>query len=304
MKTSLIIPSYNPVLKLPETLERLVLQAHFINELIIIIDNNNYTDFAKSLVEKYAGRININVFPQKNAGRGKSRNRGVELAEGDLIIFLDDDMLVEPDLIEKHIQYHTERPGIIVSGNGYRNPENANYDFGKYLIQMEEGWKAKSPGNGEITLERFNFTSCNMSLPQNIFENLNGFDTRFPDGEDFDFAIRAINKGIPVVYDNTLVAWHNDWPDIKSFIRRQSEYAKAKREIAKVHPEYLSNFPRLLPKAGKGYKKYMAYLLYHPLIDFVASDNSIFAMLPVKLKFMLYDIAFMFGSFNNRTNRL
>jgi len=129
---------------------------------------------------------------------------------------------------------------------------------------------------------------------------LGGFDTRFSDGEDFDFAIRAINNGIPVVYDIDLKAWHNDWPDIKSFIRRQNEYAKANREIVKVHPEYVKYFPRMSPKKNKGYKKYMAYLLNYPLLDFVASDNAIFAILPFKFKCMLYDIAISFNSINNK----
>ncbi len=299
MKTSVIIPSYNPVLKLPETLEKLIPQADFIDELIVIIDNTNYTDFATSLAEKYAATLKIKVFPQENSGRGKSRNRGVELAMGDLIIFLDDDMLAESNLIESHIKYHLECPDIIVSGNGYRNPANAAYDFGKYLIQMENGWKTKSPIKEDVSLERFNFTSSNMSLPKKIFQQLGGFDTRFSDGEDFDFAVRAINKGISVKYDRDLKAWHNDWPDIKSFLRRQREYTNAKNEIFKVHPEYVKHFPNMVPREAKGYKKSLANLLKYPLLNFVASDNVIFAPLPIKWKFMLYNIAISFNSINN-----
>jgi GT2 family glycosyltransferase len=223
VKTSVIIPSYNPTVKLPETLDKLVLQSSFIDELIIIIDNNSYSDFAKLLAEKYASTLNIKIFPQPNSGRAISRNRGAELSLGDIIIFLDDDMLAENNLIEKHIQYHLKNPGIIVSGNGYRNPIDTKYDFGRFLITMEKGWRKYGTETREITLQKFDFTACNMSLPKSIFKQLGGFDTRFSDGEDFDFAVRAIQQNIKIIYDSTLLAWHNDWPEIDKYIKRQNE---------------------------------------------------------------------------------
>jgi len=296
MKTSVVIPSYNPALKLPETLEKLIPQASFIDELIIIIDNNNYNEFAKSLLEKYSSTLKIRIFPQPNSGRGKSRNRGAELAGGDIIIFLDDDMLAEKNLIERHMEYHHKNPGIIVSGNGYRNPESANYDFGKFLINMENGWKNKVKGIGEITFENFNFTACNMSLPKSLFQQLGGFDARFSDGEDFDFAIRALNKNIKIVYDNTLIAWHNDWPTLRNFISRQKEYTQAKNEIFKIYPEYLERFSNRLPATPPFYKKIAGKLLKVPITWFSSTHNSIFAVLPRKARFLFYQLTIAVNS--------
>ena len=300
MKTSVIIPSYNPTQKLPETLERLLPQADLIDELIIIIDNNSYTDFAKSLLEKYAASLKMKIFPQENSGRGKSRNRGVELASGDLIIFLDDDMLAENGLIEKHIQYHIKNPGAIVSGNGYRNPKEANYDFGKFLIQMETGWKQNAGDVSEVTLQKFNFTACNMSLPKSVLKELNGFDTRFSDGEDFDFAVRAINKGIPVMYDISLLAWHNDWPGIDTYIRRQNEYTAAKMDIVNAHPEYLQYFPNLKSVEGSKAKKIRASILRKTIGKWTISKNILFRILPLKMKFLFFNLTISAFSSINR----
>jgi len=290
MKTSVIIPSYNPTLKLTETLDKLVLQSAFIDELIIIIDNNNYSDFAKSLVGKYTNTLKIKIFPQPNSGRAISRNRGVGYSTGDIIVFLDDDMLAENNLIEKHIQYHLKNPGIIVSGNGYRNPEDAKYDFGKFLITMEKGWRKHDTETREITLQKFDFTACNMSLPKSIFRQLGGFDTRFSDGEDFDFAVRAIQQNIKIIYDRTLLAWHNDWPEIDKYVKRQNEYISARMEILKISPDYIQYFPNMNIGQGNRINRVISRIIRKTIGKWVISKNVMFNLCPINLKFFLYRI--------------
>jgi len=300
LKTSLIIPSYNPALKLPQTLNSLVGQGELIDELIVVADKRNYSTEIKSMLEQYSTNFNLKVVIQEISGRGRSRNKGVEVCKGDLLIFLDDDMLAEKDLIEKHIQHHLKNPNTIVSGNGYRNPENVMDDFGKYLINVEKGWKRESPSIGEITLQKFNFTACNASITKKIFNQLNGFDTCFSDGEDFDFAVRAINTGIPIIYDNTLLAWHNDWPGIDIYIKRQNEYTEAKMEIQNIHPEYLTHFPNLKVIKGSTIKKTASAIMRATIGKWVISKNRIFEILPLPIKFLFYRITISSYSTINR----
>jgi GT2 family glycosyltransferase len=297
LKTSVIIPSYNPTLKLSETLDKLVPQTVFIDELIIIIDNENYSDYTKSLMEMFSSTLKLKIYSQPNSGRAAARNKGAEISTGDIIIFLDDDMLAEKDLIEKHIQYHNKSFDTIVSGNGYRNPKYADYNFGGFLIQMEEGWKRDTIGIGDITLQKFNFTACNMSLPKSVFIQLNGFDTRFSDGEDFDFGVRAIIKGIRIIYDTNLLAWHNDWPAIDTYIKRQNEYTEAKIEITKAHPEYLKYFPKLKIEEGSKVKKLISGIIRSTIGKWVVSRGFIFEVLPRNIKFFFYRITI--ASFSN-----
>jgi GT2 family glycosyltransferase len=298
MKTSVIIPSYNPTLKLSATLDKLIPQSSHIDELIVIIDNDCYGDFEKSLMKKYSGVLNLKIFPQPNSGRAVSRNRGVELSSSDLIIFLDDDMLAENDLIERHIQYHYKNPGIIVSGNGYRNPADATYDFGRFLIGMEKNWKKHDTDLHEITLKKFDFTACNMSLAKSTFRQLDGFDTRFSDSEDFDFAIRAIKQNVKIIYDSTLLAWHNDWPDIDKYIKRQNEYVLARVRIFNIHPEYLTYFPNLHVAEGSKFNKFISAII-RLMGGKQLSKSGLFKKLPLSLKFLLYKtIIFSYSNIN------
>ncbi len=166
---SLIIPSFNPALKLPDTLNSLVSQREFIYELILVIDHNNFAKFPKELMEKYQAIFNLKIVKQADSGRAKSRNKGAEVSTGEILIFLDDDMLIEPGLIEKHVRRHKNENDIILTGNGYRNPSAATDDFGKFLIDMELPWMEKVKEVSHVTLDTFTFTACNMSLPRKLF---------------------------------------------------------------------------------------------------------------------------------------
>jgi GT2 family glycosyltransferase len=300
LKTSLIIPSYNPEIKLPLTLKALIGQAKWIDELIIVADKKNSMEEVKSILQPYSGSFNLKIISNEISGRGRSRNKGAAASTGDLLVFLDDDMLVVNNLIGKHIQYHIDKHGIIVSGNGYRNPEDANYDFGKFLINMEKSWKSGFDGIVEVTLNKFNFTASNMSLSKNIFQQLGGFDTRFSDGEDFDLGVRALNKGIRVIYDINLLAWHNDWPKLNIYINRQNEYSLAKMEIAKVHPEYLQYFPNLKFRKSSRIKKFVSFISRKTLGKWIISGYSFFDIFPINVKFLFYRIAIFSFSSNNR----
>lgn len=298
---SLIIPSYNPALKLPETLNTLASQREFIDELILVIDHHNFDNFHPELLQKYKDTFNLKIVKQPDSGRAKSRNKGAEASSGDLLVFLDDDMLIADGLIEKHSQRHKDAGDIILTGNGYRNPAMATDDFRKYLTNMEKPWREKVKDIKEVSLDNFTFTACNMSVPRKIFFELDGFDTRFPDGEDFDFAVRALFKNFKIFYDNSLTAWHNDWPDTTTFINRQREYTNAKKIIFQAHPEYLEYFPHMLPVESKGIKKGIASLFKSPLKWFVTSGNVIFAGLPQKVKFFMYNYTIAFNSISNKS---
>jgi GT2 family glycosyltransferase len=300
LKTSVIIPSYNPELKLPYTLNALVSQKQWIDELVIVIDKRNFTSGSKIILEKFATVFNLKVIPQDVSGRGRSRNKGVDDSPGDLLIFLDDDMLAENGLIEKHINYHRMSPGIIVSGSGYRNPSMGGYDFGKFLLMMEKVWKKGFDKPVEVKLEKFNFTASNLSVSKEIFLRLGGFDTRFSDGEDFDFGIRAINTGIKVLYDINLLAWHNDWPGLMAYSKRQNEYALAKLEIARVHPEYLKHFPYLIATKSGRARKFISSIIRGIYNNGNVPGISLFRKLPLKIKFLFYNLVISSYSENNK----
>ena len=105
---SFIIPIYNVELYLPACLGS-VLHLPLTNFEIILIDDGS-TDNSGRIADKYAENYShIHVIHQTNAGLSATRNRGVELAEGNYIAFLDsDDWLIGDQLLIYTFKLHKQ----------------------------------------------------------------------------------------------------------------------------------------------------------------------------------------------------
>lgn len=115
MKISVIIPIYNAGKFIRKCLESIVNQMFTDFEVICIDDGS--TDESSSILSEYASRYkNITVVQQKNMGQGPTRNRGVSLAVGKYIKFVDADDYLHLDALQ--ILYETAertKADIIVS---------------------------------------------------------------------------------------------------------------------------------------------------------------------------------------------
>ncbi len=209
-------------------------------------------------------------------------------------------MIAEESLVEKHVAYHNPNPDSIIIGNGFRNPVYARDDFSKYLIEIERSWSSNMKDKVKVDYSNFSFTACNMSIPANLFQRLNGFDNQLKDAEDFDFGIRALQQGINVFYDKALLAWHNEWPDLKSFIARQNEYTLAKKRLAEIHPEYLKQFPGLMPGKSSFLKKLQSFIYRNTMGRIIISEFTFLGILGLDYKFSLYRSAISANSLINK----
>lgn len=86
-KVSVIIPFYQHMDRLTEAVES-VLQQNYDNIEIIVINDGSPEDISDFL-ERFKGKIIYEMKP--NGGQATARNRGIEIATGDIIAFLDSD---------------------------------------------------------------------------------------------------------------------------------------------------------------------------------------------------------------------
>jgi len=102
-KVSVIIPMYNSEKYLEECINSVLNQTYKNFELIII--NDCSTDSSLSILNKITdNRIKIVNF-KENKGVSISRNKGIELATGDYICFLDSDDFWVPEKLEKQLEF-------------------------------------------------------------------------------------------------------------------------------------------------------------------------------------------------------
>jgi len=109
-KISIIIPSYNSSKTILHTLRSIKYQKLTRKELglieIIVIDDGS-TDNTRDIVAKFNKVLPIKYVYQNHLGRSYARNLGVSLAQGEIIIFLDSDVVLENNFIREHAIRHT-----------------------------------------------------------------------------------------------------------------------------------------------------------------------------------------------------
>lgn len=108
---SIIVPIYNTERYLSKCLESIRTQTYPNIEVIMVDDGS--TDGSNSVASSYSEADNrFRLFSQKNAGVSAARNRGLDVAEGEYILFVDSDDWLEPQMIEKlvynMIEYSTD----------------------------------------------------------------------------------------------------------------------------------------------------------------------------------------------------
>ena len=95
MKLSIIIPAYNAEAYLPQCLDSILAQEHQGCEVIVVDDGS--TDGTAALLERYP---DVKVIHQENHGMSTARNRGLDEARGEYILFVDSDDLLTAGALE------------------------------------------------------------------------------------------------------------------------------------------------------------------------------------------------------------
>ena len=95
MKLSIIIPAYNAEAYLPQCLDSILAQEHSGCEVIVVDDGS--TDGTAALLQRYP---DVKVIHQANRGMSTARNRGLDEARGEYILFVDSDDLLTDGALE------------------------------------------------------------------------------------------------------------------------------------------------------------------------------------------------------------
>lgn len=294
MTTSIVIPSYNGAGRIDSVLSSLVKQTHPPDEVIVVIDGSQ--DNTETVVSSFSGRLSgLRVIWQENAGRAGAKNRGAQEASGDLLLFLDDDMIADQSLIERHLLHHAQVPASILTGHCVLARSDSPGEFTKYRNWKNKSWTGhlQSPSaTGEAVLLKEPFImAANCSLPAGIYSCLAGFDVILRDAEDFDMAVRAHKMKIPLYFSASAVAVNNDKASdtCTGTIRRLREYTRAQIALREKKPELykeLSHYQVIVPKGLKGW----IYKCFCRPFWIRSVDNNFWTWIPSRLRFKLYDI--------------
>jgi glycosyltransferase involved in cell wall biosynthesis len=175
MKVSVVVCAYSMERydDVCEAVESVLAQTYEDIEIILIIDGNEalLERLQSEFGNQEATTLRCN---EENKGLSYSRTRGVELATGSVIAFLDDDAIAEPDWIEELVRGYEETDAIAVGGRMVPEwivgrpsylPEEFNWLVGANYERRLDEWT-----------EVRNTLGSNMSFRRDVFEETGGFD--------------------------------------------------------------------------------------------------------------------------------
>jgi glycosyltransferase involved in cell wall biosynthesis len=182
---SVIITCYNYGKYLSLALNSVLGQTYQNFEIILI--NDGSTDNTEKIVQPYLSDTRIRYVKQENSGQTTSKNKGIYLARGDFIAFLDADDIWEKTKLEEQIPLFEDRNVGVVYSRAKIIDENNN------IIEFHKTPKYLIPRSGNVTkyLIFDNFVCFSTSIVSRVFiEKVGGFDESLNMGIDWDLWLR------------------------------------------------------------------------------------------------------------------
>lgn len=193
----------------------------------------------------------------------EQRNRGLELAKGNVIVFIDANCVPEASWLQA-MTMSFDKGETIVCGPVHDLGQNnlvhyaPEHGAGKYVAVC---------------------TTINVGVKREVFDRIGGFDESFSFGQDVDLFWRARDAGYKIYYDPLVIIGH-DWGQPKEQLRRAFDYGKSRAHLYKKH--WRTRYMDLLRESHVWI--YPLYLLGSPLAFFFP-PYLLFLLVPILKNF-------------------
>jgi peptidoglycan/xylan/chitin deacetylase (PgdA/CDA1 family)/glycosyltransferase involved in cell wall biosynthesis len=235
---SIVIPTYRRREIVARNVTALERQQQRDFEVIVAVDGSG--DGTAAELRALGVTFPLTVLERENEGAALARNAAAAVARGELLLFLDDDMEADPQMLAEHDRSHGEGADIVL-GHLPLHPDSPDTLLSQGVGRWAEKRRQRLDGlAGELPVTENN--TGQMSVPRAAFEELGGFDVSFTKdglygGEDFDFGYRARRAGLAVVFNPAAVSYQFYAVDPAVYTRRTREAGRASLELQDKHPE-------------------------------------------------------------------
>lgn len=175
VKVSVVTPTHNKEALLRRTLASLERQDVGADAFEVVVVDDGSTDGTPAFLAAHRPPFALRVVRvDENRGRAAARNRGLERATGDLVVFLDDDMELVPGFLRAHVELHASRERVAGIGNVVNHPEITQAPIDRY---MSTRGAQKIGARGPLPWKYF--STNNASVWRADLAAIDGFDERF-----------------------------------------------------------------------------------------------------------------------------
>ena len=213
LTVSVVIPAYENAAGLEECLRALVPQgAH---EIIVVDDGS--TDGTGAAAERLGVRV---LRLDRNSGAGAARNHGAGQATGDVLLFVDSDVVASPGTVARVARIFEERPDVAAVFGSYDAAPRAPGLVSQFRNLLHHFVHQQ----GETDASTF-WAGCG-AIRRAVFEESGGFDTgKYTRAiEDIELGYRLRDAGHRILLDKGLAVTHLKRWTLASFLRTDALY--------------------------------------------------------------------------------
>lgn len=241
IRVSVVIPTYNRAELVRRNILALAEQTMASDDFEVIVVADGCEDNTSQLLASLDVPFQLRIIEQAESGAATARNAGAKQAKGTLLVFLDDDMRADPELLKSHWEGQRDIPCLLVG-----------------FFSTPPAWRSEHPlaASGNVWWDnRFRRMSqpgyrhtyrdvCtgNMSVSRTDFLATGCFNEELGRraGEDYEFGIRWLKRGGKIRYQSTALSWHLDSPSIDKALLRVYNEGRGHVILLREHPEFFS----------------------------------------------------------------
>lgn len=217
IKLSAVICTFNRVDHVQLAIESLTSQTLPADDFEIIVVDNASSDATPDVIGQLLASIaNLRYVREETMGLSHARNRGIAESRGEIIVFLDDDAVAEPDCLAAHLRAFAQQPApVATAGRIYLRWPAERPSW--VPVSQESYYSGLDLGDSYqlLTFPQYPY-GANMAIDRQTLIDLGGFSvelgrigTNLISGEEKDLFLRIHRLGRRVVYVPDAVVHHH-----------------------------------------------------------------------------------------------
>lgn len=215
----IVIPSYNAARQIEECLDH-VFASDYENFQVTVVDDHS-TDDSLIRVARYPS-VNI-IAHKENKGVSAARNQGISETRGDIILFIDSDVLIPKTLLRQVDNFFSSHPEISLLQGRYEDRSYYQNLFSQYK-HFVFSFRGANPNPRGQRFTNFVHTAC-VAAKRHVFSQVI-FNQDLSRGEDLFFGQQCIQAGFKIFADTTLTVGHKKKYTFLSYTRYQFRAAR------------------------------------------------------------------------------
>lgn len=195
---------------------------------VIVVDDGSQEKYFCELEEALEKHPHVKFCPKKHGGLSSARNYGAEKSHGEILVFTDDDIIMEEDYLEKIVAAYG--PGV-----GGVGGKIISYTKENALEKFAEKHKIL---NQEVVVRTF-LLGATSSYARRAYVEAGGFDSYFDGVEDMVIGIDVQRIGYQLKYAPDAILYHKHRSTLNALVKQQ---VRTGRGYPRLHAKYLRHF--------------------------------------------------------------